>query len=125
MADGSWLPIEKIREGDFVLSKSDATGLVGSKQVTNTRVRPADATLTVGLDSGVCVETTEEHPFWVEGIGWVPAGRLAVGNAISVRAGPEVANPTLRVQTTSRVSRLEHHAKAVTVYNFEVADNHS
>jgi hypothetical protein len=34
------------------------------------------------------ITASREHPFYVQGQGFVPAGRLAVGNAIVARAGP-------------------------------------
>jgi hypothetical protein len=36
------------------------------------------------------ITTTRNHPFYVSGKGFVPAGGLAVGNAIVTRAGPDV-----------------------------------
>jgi hypothetical protein len=38
------------------------------------------------------VTATRNHPFFVSGKGWVPAGALAIGNSIVTRAGYASAN---------------------------------
>ncbi len=52
----------------------------------------------------------------VEGVGFVIAGRLALGNAIVIRAGPALT-----------VAKIEwkQGKQPVAVYNFEVEDDHS
>ena len=60
--------------------------------------------------------TTEEHPFWVEGYGFVPAGELAEGDCVE-NAGGEI----LRISK----AETEYLAEPVTVYNFEVEDWHT
>ena len=60
--------------------------------------------------------TTEEHPFWVEGYGFVPAGELAEGDYVENAKGE-----SLRI---SKVE-IEYLAEPVTVYNFEVEDWHT
>ena len=62
------------------------------------------------------ITATREHPFYVRGKGFVPAGGLAVGNAIVTRAGP-----ALVVQSITWNRRAEGY----TVYNFVVEDDHS
>ncbi len=69
--------------------------------------------------SGQVVETitaTREHPFFVEGQGFVPAGGLAVGNAIVTRAGPALVVKSIQWQ---------RRPEGYTVYNFVVGDNHT
>ncbi|MBC8139285.1 MAG: hypothetical protein H8F28_25705 [Fibrella sp.] len=57
------------------------------------------------------LKTTRQHPFFVDGKGWLPAGGLAIGNAIVTRAGPR-----LFVKSIKWLRRAEGYA----VYNFEV-----
>lgn len=73
----------------------------------------------VEAHSGKVVESITaslEHPFFVEGQGFVPAGQLALGNAIVTRAGPNLI--VKAVQTQSR-------AEGYTVYNLVVEDDHT
>jgi hypothetical protein len=114
MADGSSKAIEEVKAGDKVLSKDEASGKIVAKEVVSTKVRTAPSTLVIEVEGGTRVETTPEHPFYVEGTGWTPAGRLAIGNAIVTRAGPSV-----------KIVRIETKETPATVYNFEVADTHS
>ncbi len=104
MADGSVKPIEQVREGDLVLSRdqNDRAGVDGkvvAARVVRTFVHqhPSEQMVTVTLSSGeqgekaeriVC---TDNHPFFVPGKGWTPAGMLCIGTAIAPRAGPRTA----------------------------------
>ena len=62
------------------------------------------------------LKTTRNHPLYVDGRGFVPAGGLAIGNAIVTRAGPRLI-----------VASIKWHRSAAgfPVYNFEVANNHN
>ena len=117
MADGTYKPIEQVKVGDRVLSRdAERSGptVTEAKQVTQTSVRNNIPTLSLTFSSGETIETTSEHPFYVEGAGFVPAGRLSIGNAIVTRAGPAV-----------KVVKVERHESGRTVYNFTVAGDHT
>jgi hypothetical protein len=85
-------------------------------------VRTVPVVVTIALanaKTGSVVEqitATREHPFFVEGQGFVPAGGLTVGNAIVTRAGPPLF-----------VKRVEWHRRAegYAVYNLVVEDDHT
>jgi len=98
----------------LVLSKNESTGEVAAKRVTHTFVRQAPGTLALTFSNGERIETTAEHPFYVESEGFVPAGLLALGNSIVTRAGPSL-----------QVAGIEKKQSAQTVYNFSVADFHT
>jgi len=68
----------------------------------------------VRLANGESISSTPNHPFYVDGKGFVPAGRLAIGNAIVTRAGPP-----------ARVASVHLTGRQETVYNLEVADFHT
>jgi ribonuclease T1 len=114
MADGSRKAIEKVKKGDQVLSKDEVTGKIVKQSVVSTKVRTAPSTLVIEVEGGTRAETTPEHPFYVEGTGWTPAGRLGIGSAIVTRAGPSV-----------KIIRIATKETPATVYNFEVATSHS
>jgi RHS repeat-associated protein len=121
--EAAWTkPIETIQPGDVVVSRNPQTGQTEYKLVVVTSVRQVSAVVTLTLadaKSGQVVQTltaTPTHPFFVQGKGFVEAGRLAIGNAIVTRAGPD-----LIVKEVQQQSRPEGY----TVYNFTVADDHT
>ena len=109
---GTWhtvsKPIEMVKKGEYVSTRNEQTGKTEIKPVTWTRVRIADAVLELSLadaKSGKVVETittTREHPFYVDGKGFVPAGGLAIGNSIVTRAGPSLTGQSHQVEPPSR-----------------------
>lgn len=121
MADGTQKPIEQVKAGDWVASrdaeKAEKSKLKSQesvgKKVTRSYVTEGAETVKVTLSSGEVVQCTTGHPFYVEGKGFVPASRLAIGNAIVTRAGPSV-----------KVRKVER-AGVAPVYNFEVEGTHT
>jgi Pretoxin HINT domain len=105
-------PIEQVKVGDVVLSKSEATGEVAAKRVLKTFVRDGVAVLNLRFGDEV-IGTTHEHPFYAQGQGFVKAGELGVGTSIVTRAGPSLK---LSAATTKNTAR---------VYNFEVEGFHT
>jgi hypothetical protein len=114
MADGTTKPIEKVKEGDRVLSRDPKSGKIASKKVESVKVRQVPGTLVLHLSNGERIETTKEHPFYVVGEGFVPAGQLGIGTSIVTRAGPSV-----------QVTKVERHDASATVYNFTVEGTHT
>ncbi|MDX1932456.1 MAG: polymorphic toxin-type HINT domain-containing protein [Capsulimonadales bacterium] len=92
---------------------------MAAKRVPDTSVREVISTTVLTFADGSRIETTSEHPFFVSGLGWVPAGRLAIGNAIVTRAGPKAT------EQTSAVAKVETLVGRIRVYNLNVADNHT
>ena len=65
-------------------------------------------------DGEQTIRSTTEHPYWVQGRGWVPAGKLRVGDELSGSEGE-------RLVVSGHEVRQEH-AKH---YNFEVEGFHT
>ena len=63
-ADGD-RPIEEIQIGELVLSANPETGEIAYKPVVKTYVHVTDTVLYLTIDEEI-IETTEDHPFWVE-----------------------------------------------------------
>jgi len=105
--------IEDIEVGDEVLAKDDLTGEMAYKSVEWLFQRDVEETynITVG---GEVITTTDEHPFWIVGKGWVEAKHLGVSDVLTTSAGKEVAIEKIVVK--------EEHK---TVYNFKVKDFHT
>jgi RHS repeat-associated protein len=117
MADGSTKPIQDIRAGDKVLTRDESKGdaaPTGVGTVSRTFVHKHDGSLLVKFQDGSTIHTTAEHPFYVHGRGFVNAGVL--------KAGDEIAEADTSVDRVASIVRLEG---TVTVYNFEVANNHT
>ncbi len=104
--------IETLNAQDLVWSRDAATGTTQLKPIAQTFEKYA-TTLALTFSNGETVETTREHPFYVESEGFVNAGELGIGTSIVTRAGPSV-----RLVSVSS-------GAAQTVYNFEVADYHT
>ena len=113
MGDGTTKPIEQVKVGDTVLSKNEQTGEIAAKRVTNVSVRADIWTRKLSFEGGAVLETTDEHPLYVGGRGFVKAKEVGIGTSIVTRAGPSV-------QLVSAVA-----GQAQTVYNFEVEDYHT
>jgi RHS repeat-associated protein len=111
-------PIEAVAAGDLVLARSDETGEVAWRAVEETFVRKADALEEVALVGGdgrtETLTTTPEHPFWVEGRGWISASGLVPGDTTVTPAGDAL-----------RVAWTAERSAETPVYNFRVADFHS
>ncbi|MCK4261257.1 MAG: hypothetical protein KAX49_19950 [Halanaerobiales bacterium] len=100
----------------MVLSKDEITGKEEYKPVVQTFVRTTDIIIEIILENGEEIDTTEEHPFWVVGIGWVEAKNLNA-NSVLVLAGDSYVG----VESVE-VIEVGHE---ITVYNFEVQDYHT
>jgi hypothetical protein len=115
--------IEDIRVGDMVLARDQHDRLddVELKPVTDVFVRTSNhirhLTIVGGDGTVERLETTDEHPFWVDGRGWVDAGGLIAGDRLVSLSDGVITE----VQSTARVD----HPAGITVYNFEVAGDHT
>jgi hypothetical protein len=111
---GGARPIEDFRVGDLVLTRfeGEPDGPVRSRRVVETFVRVAPV-LNVHA-GGRLIETTREHPFYVEGKGWRCACELQTGDLL-------VGSGALRV----RVDGVADSGRVATVYNVEVEADHT
>lgn len=70
--------------------------------------------MTITVADGAKVTVTEEHPFYVAGLGWVISGDLRAGDELAQRDGGSIAITSINVRRAD-----------TTVYNFEVAGDHN
>jgi len=98
MADGSSRPIEDVTTGDLVLSADPETGRESSQRVLDTFVRVTEELLTIATADGRTIQTTADHPFWVDQRGFVEAKQLVPGDHLrqSGGAGTAVASVSER-----------------------------
>jgi hypothetical protein len=109
-------PIEEIRVGDKVWAHDLAAGTDDLRLVTETFVRTTDELFHLTIN-GEQVSTTAEHPFMVQGRGWIDAAFLKVGDLLVTSEGTTV--PVEAIETEQRAG-----AEVETVYNFHV-ETHS
>lgn len=112
--------IENIQPGDVVLAANEETGEYAYKEVVRTFVNTTEEIthVTISDSEGVqeVIDSTPQHPFYVEGKGWVEASALHAGMTIWFANGTK--------GTVEDISK-EGLEEPVTVYNFEVADFHT
>lgn len=73
--------IATLQVGDYVLAWNEADGTLGFYQITDT-IHHTDKVVVNLLLDGEWIETTPEHPFYVEGKGWVNAEDLQFGDQV-------------------------------------------
>jgi len=107
------VPIEQIKEGDLVLSKNTETGEIAYKPVEKIYSFEASYVyhITVG---GEKLVVTGDHPFWIEGKGWVAASDLQIGYNMETAEGK-----------AAEITNIEIRFEPARVYNFAVADFHT
>ena len=108
------VPIEDIHEGDKVWTRNLDTDTNELHDVTGLFHKQATALMTITVTDGTTIVVTEEHPFHVDGEGWVLSGQLHPGDHL-----------TQRNHTTTTITTITHTRRAVTVYNFEVTTTHN
>ncbi|MGW0422905.1 polymorphic toxin type 27 domain-containing protein [Streptomyces sp. NPDC003015] len=105
--------IEDIELGDRVWSMDQTTGKRTLKPVTQLFHRVVDRLVRVETAHGT-VESTENHPYWVQGRGWTEARDLDPGDTFQTLDGG-----------TDEITGTSAADGAVEVFNFQVADNHT
>lgn len=114
--------IEDIQVGDYVVARdqSNERDNLDLRRVVQVFRRTSDHLRIVRYkDSRGNVETiktTDEHPFWVEAVGWLRAGDLEAGMHLD-QPGDLDAVVLLSVR--------EEHPEGIAVFNFEVEDDHT
>ena len=107
--------IEAVKAGDYVWSENPETYEKALKKVKKIFVREKDSIIRLSIN-GEVIETTAEHPFYVDGIGFVNAGDLKAGDEVRTADGS-----TARVESFESITPDE----PIKVYNFEVEDFHT
>ena len=107
-------PIEEIKAGDLVYSTNPETGESEYKEVVRAFRKESNVLIHIFVN-GEEIETTPNHPFWVEEQ-WVLAKDLREGDVLTLADG------TIDVISNTYAELLE---QPVIVYNFEVQDFHT
>ena len=109
-------PIVEIQIGDYVWSEDTKTGKKELKQVTAVSVTMTNTLVCVTMEDGTTINTTENHPFYVEGKGWCAAAELETGDICKTKEG--------QTEVVASVV-IEQQEEPVKVYNLTIEDNHT
>ncbi len=107
--------IEDIEEGDYVLAEDPKTGEQDYKRVLSTYIYEKIALVHVFVGDEEIV-ATEEHPFYVEGEGFVPANELKEGYILRTSDDSEISIDQIEI---------EYLTEPVKVYNLRVEGFHT
>ena len=112
------LPIEDVKVGLRVLAQPEEQGETAYKTVVNNFVFQNKNIweLVIEDEMGQLHKfmATENHPFWIDGIGWRRVDHIAVGQLVE-----------LSDKRFAKVVSVKDLAYTATVYNFEVEDYHT
>ncbi|EJU54132.1 hypothetical protein NMEN255_0605 [Neisseria meningitidis NM255] len=115
-ADG-YKAIARIRTGDRVFAKDEASGKTGYKPVTARYGNPYQETVYIEISDGIgkiqTLVSNKIHPFYSQGK-WIQAGRLKKGDTLLSESGAK--------QTVQNITLKQQPLKA---YNLTVADWHT
>ncbi|GIG56113.1 hypothetical protein Lfu02_04850 [Longispora fulva] len=107
------VPIERLVPGDKVIG-AEPGGEPGPRLVAAVMAHTVPWVLDLSV-AGQVIGCSPEHPFWVEGVGWTPAGRLTA-DCVLITAGGQ-AVPLAKVAPRPRGSWRVH--------NLTVAGSHT
>ena len=107
--------IEEIKAGDRVLSADTETMISEYKTVLETFVRRTNEIIHIFIENEE-ITTTVDHPFWVNGKGFVPAMNLVIGSELINDKGDIVCVENIRRET---------NREGVEVFNFKVEECHT
>ncbi|MCM1524507.1 MAG: polymorphic toxin-type HINT domain-containing protein [Ruminococcus sp.] len=111
--DSGLVCLEEVAVGDTVWSYNYETGETELKEVLNVWIKETDEILHLSTSGGETIDTTTNHPFYVDGKGWVAAGDLKIGDTLVTADGDEVEVADVEIE------KLD---EPVLVYNLDVAD---
>jgi RHS repeat-associated protein len=115
--------IEDLREGELVLARNESGQFDDAElcPILKLHKRTSDHVRIIVISDAdgtqETIRTTDEHPFWVAGRGWTSAADLRSNDCVNEA---DDSNDAV-VESTSR----EEHPEGVSVYNFEVAGDHT
>lgn len=112
-----WTPdgrvsIRNLLKGGLVKSRDESSLKNSDQKITDLHGRIAEGYHRIQTEAGV-IEVTAEHPFWVQGKGWVEAKNL------------EWEDPIATVNGDAVMYQNEYVNKPIRVYNFTVNSTHN
>lgn len=122
MADGTTKPISKVEVGDEVRATDPETGEDGARKVTRLWVHQ-DELLTLQLEDGAHVTTTEDHPFWnATDQQWQRADQLDEGDRLLTADGETSTVEGVDPDTAHQGTAFNLTVDDIHTYYVEVGD---
>jgi hypothetical protein len=113
--NGSNKNIENIKIGETITTWNENTQKTEPGIVGDLKVSKVESIVKLTFEDGNIINTTKEHPFYVEGKNWITAANLVVGDVCKTINN----SPTI-------ISSIEITNESTTVYNLlSVAPNHN
>ena len=109
------IPIEEIRVGDEVFAYNIETDEIELKEVKQLFVHEENELVHLMIN-GEKIDTTKNHPFFVEDLGFISAKDLQDGDELRLYDGSTASVESIEIEV---------HDEPVFVYNFEVEDWHT
>lgn len=109
------IPIEEIRVGDEVFAYNIENGETELKEVKQLFVHEEDELVHLVIN-GEKIDTTTNHPFFVEDLGFISAKDLQDGDELRLYDGSTASVEAIEIEVLD---------EPVLVYNFEVEDFHT
>lgn len=106
-------PIEAIKVGDMVLAKNPDTGEVAYKRVNQLYQKEIEVSWVISIGNEK-LTTTDLHPFWVHGKGWILTKDLAAGDLLESDDGSLIP-----------IESIDRKEERQQVYNISVSDFHT
>jgi hypothetical protein len=107
-------PIEALQIGELVYCRPELLPDAELRARKVTKVMERHAPLWEIELGGRVIETTSEHPFFVEERGWLPGSQLRVGDRVVGHDGK-----------TTAIDRIAETDRGATVYNITVEEDHT
>ncbi|MBL8270590.1 TadE/TadG family type IV pilus assembly protein [Steroidobacter sp.] len=102
---GRSVSIQSLAVGDWVDSRNELSLVDRSQRVTRLFARDVAAYHVVETEASRFV-VTEEHPFWVQGLGWTAIRDIVAGSPIATAFGDTLVVSNQRVDAALRVFNL-------------------
>ena len=116
LADGTTKAIRLVVPGDYVMARSEKTGIVQARKVLRVSHTSITSPMTlITFPSGERIESTPGHPIYVNGKGFIPAASISTSFACCTATNSFVSATSVRA-TESGLR---------TVYNLEVESDHT
>ncbi|MFZ6654028.1 polymorphic toxin-type HINT domain-containing protein [Undibacterium sp. TJN19] len=110
--------IQFLEPGLEVLSRDEKTGEIAYRKILkffeHFDKRICDLVIQNQNEEVEFIYATEEHPFWVEGIGWATVSALQLGQRLKLATG-----------ASATIIDLKKTERKTTVYNLEVEEFHT
>lgn len=106
-------PIEELQVGEWVVACNPESGSIEKHRIEQVFKRNTNRVLDIQVGD-VTITCTPEHPFWIPGQGWLPAGKLKSGYLLLSKD-----------KNTVYIDSIESRECSVAVYNIEVEQLHT